>query len=344
MKKILALLLVFSICVTLCACAEGADITNADTKSADITNAGTKSAAAKKVDDQILAIGDVTRGSKVAIDAASNSYNALTEEEKNTIENLDMLKEAQISYLKILIASITDLSLSGKETLQQARSYYDSLSPEQKEKANCQAEIEKLEADYAKWTAKREAFEELKELIRTKGTAIKAGGVNNSDTIVKWVCDGIVLSNQSFNKGDISYDITMDIENTDDFWIGRTWYYPETWINVSIDEDHFDIIFSSSFHAYASMDDIKLALGAMEEIRFEDYSINGKLPDITDYSSDQTAMIRYDAPFDTDAEYGEYIRGCIHDQICVILSTFKTELGFDITKLGFSEDVAKGIA
>lgn len=315
MKKTLALLLMLSLCVTLCACGKSAD--------------------AKKVDEQILEIGKVTLDSKAEIDDALNSYNALTEKEKTTIENLDILKEAQVSYLGVLIASIKDIKLEDKETLLQARNYYDSLSAEQKGMANFQVELEKIENAYAKL----EAFEELKELIRNKGTAVKEGGVNNSDSVEKWVYGKIELS----KWGRISCTVDIDIENTDDLTIGRTYYFPETWITMSIDEEEFDVYFHSMFNAFASSNDIEIAQGKMNGIKYDNYVIDGELPDITDYSSDTLAMIRYDTPFDSDVEYGEYIRGCIHDFIHAILTIFKNELEFDITTLGFSEDVAKGI-
>lgn len=323
MKRIVVLLLVLSLCVSLCACGKSAD--------------------AKKVDEKILAIGEVTLGSKAEIEDALNSYNALTEEEKTTIENLDILKKAQVSYLEVLIASIQNIRINDKETLLQAQNYYESLSPEQQHMGNFQEELEKLEKDYAELEieyARQEAFEELKELIRTKGTAIKEGGVNNSDKIVKWVCNGIELDNQ---YGSISYSTNMAIEDTDDFYENRTLYYPETWISMSIRKERFDVYFHSMFNAFASSNDIDIAKGKMNDIMYENYAINGELPDITDFSSNYIAMIKYDTPFDTTTEYGEYIRGCIHEEICSILATFKTELGFDLTRLGFSADVAKGI-
>lgn len=315
MKKTLALLLMLSLCVTLCACGKSAD--------------------AKKVDEQISEIGKVTLDSKAEIDDALNSYNALTEKEKATIENLDILKEAQVSYLGVLIASIKDIKLEDKETLLQARNYYDSLSAEQKGMANFQVELEKIENAYAKL----EAFEELKELIRNKGTAVKEGGVNNSDSVEKWVYGKIELS----KWGSISCTVDIDIENTDDLTVGRTYYFPETWITMSIDEEEFDVYFHSMFNAFASSNDIEIAQGKMNGIKYDNYVIDGELPDITDYSSNTLAMIRYDTPFDSDVGYGEYIRGCIHDRIYTILTIFKNELEFDITRLGFSEDVAKGI-
>ena len=328
MKKLLALLLVFSICVTLCACAKGTDVTNTDTKSEDTKSADTKSAAAKKVDEQILAIGDVTRDSKVAIDDAMNSYNALTEEEKSTIENYDILEQAQVSYLEALISAIDDVTLSDKELILQARSYYDTLTDEQKKMANFQEELNIIENDYAKI----EAYEELRDLFKTKGKW--------SDIWNAWIYDGIEAS----KYGDIEYRDTIDIENTDTYYDGKTVYFPNTYIAVTIGEEQFDVYFASRLDAYASMNDIELADGKIDGIKFADYSIGGELPEFTNCHTVPAMSSRYDMPFESEDEYYEYICGVIHNQIFAILSSIKNGLGFDITRLGFSEDVANGIA
>ena len=52
-------------------------------------------AAAKGVDDLISAIGEVTRGSGAAIEAARNAYNALTEAQKRQVTKLPELLEAE---------------------------------------------------------------------------------------------------------------------------------------------------------------------------------------------------------------------------------------------------------
>ena len=315
MKRLLVILLVVSMMLMLCACIQ--------------------SAAAKNVDEQILAIGTVTLDSKAAIDDALNSYTALTEKEKTTIKNLDILKEAQVSYIELLVESLKNIKLEERNTLLQAREYYESLSAEQKEMTDCQLQLSEIENDFAAL----ENFEELKRLIKLKGIAETEGGVNNSSEIEQWTCGNLELS----KWGDVTYIADIDIEGSEAFTIGRTYYVPTTRIYISIYKDHFDISFSSEMDAIAILSDIDLAEGKMYNVMYKNYSIDGKLPDITEYHSNTISMLQYDAPFDSDIEYGEYIRGCIHDQICDVLTILENQIGYDITKLGFSEAVVQGI-
>ncbi len=78
MKKTLCLILVFVLCLSLCACS--------------------KSEAVRNVEDMINAIGEVTLESKADIDAAEKAYNSLPEEEKGSVGNLQTLHEAKRQY------------------------------------------------------------------------------------------------------------------------------------------------------------------------------------------------------------------------------------------------------
>lgn len=75
MKKLLALLLVISLSVSLCACG--------------------KSTEAAKADELILAIGDVTVDSEAAILVAQAYYDTLTDAQKAEVEYYDVLVNAQ---------------------------------------------------------------------------------------------------------------------------------------------------------------------------------------------------------------------------------------------------------
>lgn len=83
MKKILSLLLVLVLVLGLCACG--------------------KSEAAQAVDDMIAAIGTVTLESEVKIAAAESAWAALTDEQKEELENYALLTAARAS-LDTLIA------------------------------------------------------------------------------------------------------------------------------------------------------------------------------------------------------------------------------------------------
>ena len=81
MKRTVALLLVLCLCASLCACG--------------------KSKAARKADDLILAIGEVTIDSEEAINAALTYYNTLNDEQKMEVEHHPVLMAAQKQFLNI---------------------------------------------------------------------------------------------------------------------------------------------------------------------------------------------------------------------------------------------------
>ena len=73
-----------------------------------------KYAAVKAVDDQITAIGEVTRDSKAAIEAARSAYDALTDGQKALVTNADALLRAERDYA-VLVTDLpfTDLKEDG---------------------------------------------------------------------------------------------------------------------------------------------------------------------------------------------------------------------------------------
>jgi len=75
MKKPISLLLILVLCLNLCACG--------------------KSAEAKAVDDMILAIGEVTADNASAVQEALEAYEALSEADRQSVENYAVLESAQ---------------------------------------------------------------------------------------------------------------------------------------------------------------------------------------------------------------------------------------------------------
>jgi len=75
MKKIISIILALVLCLSLCACG--------------------KSAEAKAADELILAIGEVSADSAYAVEAATEAYNALSDKDRETVENYEILKNAQ---------------------------------------------------------------------------------------------------------------------------------------------------------------------------------------------------------------------------------------------------------
>lgn len=83
MKRIVALALVCCLCFSLSACG--------------------KSKEAKKADELILAIGEVSLSSAQIISDAQSYYEALTDKQKREVENYDVLQEAQYLYARQLL-------------------------------------------------------------------------------------------------------------------------------------------------------------------------------------------------------------------------------------------------
>lgn len=93
MKKLLALLLALSMMLILCAC-------------------GGKSEAAQAVDDAITAIGDFSLGKEEDIRAARELYDALSDSDKEDVENLALLEEheGKLDQIYTYIEKLSDMS------------------------------------------------------------------------------------------------------------------------------------------------------------------------------------------------------------------------------------------
>ena len=107
--------------------------------------------AAQAVDELILAIGEVTKDSKEAIEAARAAYDALTDTQKEIVENDDILADAEKAYQAILdaeaaaedqkaadaviglIDAIGTVTADSEEAIEAARTAYDALTDAQKE-------------------------------------------------------------------------------------------------------------------------------------------------------------------------------------------------------------------
>ena len=121
MKKILSFLLVLTLVLSLSACG--------------------KSEAAKTVDDQIAAIGDVTLDSEASIAAAEEAVAALPEADKKQLGNLGALEEARSTYESLVldaaatqiedaISAIGTVTLDSGEAISAAAAAYDGAAAE----------------------------------------------------------------------------------------------------------------------------------------------------------------------------------------------------------------------
>lgn len=81
MKRRIALLLVFTLALSLCGCG--------------------KSKAVKSVEKQISNIGNITLESETALSEAQKAYDSLTEEEKEKVENASLLEKSQDALVRM---------------------------------------------------------------------------------------------------------------------------------------------------------------------------------------------------------------------------------------------------
>ena len=156
MKKILALLLVILTLLSLTACG--------------------KSEAAKKADELISQIGEVTLEKEADIIAAEEAVSALTEEDRNSLSNLSVLETARNTYNELvdqaaikevedLIAAIGEVSLDSEAAIVAAEKALKDLSPENAEKVSNKNVLSDARTQYDK--AKTEAAAKAKEEAET---------------------------------------------------------------------------------------------------------------------------------------------------------------------------------
>ena len=123
------------------------DLVNAEKAYQTILN---KKAAAQ-VDALIEAIGEVTEDSGDAIKAARDAYNALTDEQKEFVENYDKLEKAEVKYVEALIDAIGVVTKDSGEKIKAARDAYNALTPAQR----------KLVGNYKTLLAAEKRYEDL---------------------------------------------------------------------------------------------------------------------------------------------------------------------------------------
>ena len=98
-----------------------------------------KSEAAKAVDDQIAAIGEVTLESEAAISEAEAAVDALSEEDRKQLDNTDQLEQARADYEALVlagkvsevedaIAAIGEVTLESADAVDAAQAALDALS------------------------------------------------------------------------------------------------------------------------------------------------------------------------------------------------------------------------
>ncbi|MBO5518329.1 MAG: S-layer homology domain-containing protein [Firmicutes bacterium] len=157
--------------------------------------------AAKTVDDNIEAIGDVTLESAAAIKAARDAYEALDDAAKAKVEKLDTLtaaetklkelqdaaskEEADAAAAKVVSDAITalgdDISLDDEKAVESARAAYNALTDDQKALVTnedalkvAEAKIAQLKADTPKAQAVEKQIAAIGEITKYKEEEIQA--------------------------------------------------------------------------------------------------------------------------------------------------------------------------
>ena len=135
LKRICCIFLCVCLCLSLCAC---------------------KSKNAKAVEQAINDIGEVTLEREALISSAEELYSSLTDEEKETIENYQVLTDARhawndlaVEQVQTLIADIGVVSLGSNDQIEAARSAYEALAEELQAKVLNLSKLTDAEADYA---------------------------------------------------------------------------------------------------------------------------------------------------------------------------------------------------
>lgn len=139
MKKLLPILLALFFCLSLCACGQ--------------------SEAAKAVDAQISAIGEITLESEALIIAAEQAVSALSTEDRESLKNASFLQdarnlydtlvlEANVSRVEEIILTIGEVTLDSDEAITAAEQAVSELTEEEKAQLNNITDLENARYTY----------------------------------------------------------------------------------------------------------------------------------------------------------------------------------------------------
>ena len=171
--------------------------------------------AAKAVDDQIDAIGEVTLESESAIVAARNAYEALTEAQQAEVKNYDKLTtaEARLAVLKPakpvedLIDAIGEVTLGSEDAIAAARNAYEALTEAQQSEVKNYDKLTTAEAAYAKLLA--EQSKRLQEIYKTTGDYMSELGTPSVGSVGgEWMTIGLSRSGRTVPAG--YYDAVVE--------------------------------------------------------------------------------------------------------------------------------------
>ncbi|MCU6763285.1 bacterial Ig-like domain-containing protein, partial [Brotonthovivens ammoniilytica] len=138
--------------------------------------------AAKETVQLIDAIGNqISLESEAAIEAARNSYDALTDKQKEEVSNVDLLLAAEITYGELAVAHTIELidvigtvTADSKEAIDAARESYNKLSPENREKVTNSTTLAIAIAAYGKIFAPDYVIKMIDEIGEVKADSKEA--------------------------------------------------------------------------------------------------------------------------------------------------------------------------
>lgn len=132
----------------------------------------------QNVIDQINEIGTVTKDSEGKVLAAREAYNALSSTDQAKVNNyskltaaeevLDELLNGSVNDVMELISSIGKVSLNSKKKINEARTAYDRLTAEEKQRVTNYKDLTTAEKTYKNLV--NEAVENVENLIKSIGT------------------------------------------------------------------------------------------------------------------------------------------------------------------------------
>ena len=177
------------------------------------------------IDDVIAKIDSlktITLDSGNEINSVRKEYNGLTEDEQTSILNYSILTDAEDAYTKLaiekcmtLISSIGTVTLNSESTINEANSYYNSLSDQGKVKVT----------NYAALTTAEDKLEDLKKEAEERARTLTPGSVVSSSqwqlTYSKTRLSAKVLPNDtscwymyySSNDSQVFVDMVFTVKN-----------------------------------------------------------------------------------------------------------------------------------
>ena len=252
MKKALSLILVLTVCLTLGACGKSKAVTTAE--------------------ELIAAIGEVTMQSGTAIHMAEDAVAALSAEEKETVETLAQLTEARKKFDEIsavkpveeLIANIGTVSLDSEGVITIARTAYDALSSEYKDKVSNYTDLQMAEQVFSEIRVEEiiKLIDEIiiEDIVVTDTVKEAISGIYTKYNALTEEEQGKIINYETLNKAKDTYNEMWvhSLVKVEKIWFTHNRYTNEIilnidWINKSsqtIKYIKFDVAVTNSVGDY----------------------------------------------------------------------------------------------